>query len=215
MILTREQSTWIKLFAVVFMIIDHVGIVFFPEQTGWRIIGRLAFPLFAFQLAIGFQHTRNHRRQLGYLGIFAFVSQLPYMWALETTQWNVFFTFAFGYILLLVAEQRRWGVFLLMGSLLLWLQPPVDYGWYGIFLPFLFWWLRRYPVIQLIGFFALTAVYALMGSLLQFFAVGAVALVLVMSQLPLPGISVNKWFFYAFYPAHLFVFAILQAGGVG
>ena len=37
-----------KILAFTFMIIDHIGLFFFPEMTEFRIIGRLAFPFFAF-----------------------------------------------------------------------------------------------------------------------------------------------------------------------
>ena len=72
--ITKEQSDWLKIIAILLMIIDHIGVVFFPEQPVWRIIGRLAFPLFAYQLAVGFQYTRDRQRQLTYLMIFAMVS---------------------------------------------------------------------------------------------------------------------------------------------
>ena len=41
----------LKLIACVAMVIDHVGVMFFPYEDSLRIIGRLAFPIFAFMIA--------------------------------------------------------------------------------------------------------------------------------------------------------------------
>ena len=49
----------IELVAVVSMIIDHVGFVFFPEMIIFQIIGRLSFPLYAYLIALGYSRTKN------------------------------------------------------------------------------------------------------------------------------------------------------------
>lgn len=38
----------IKILAALFMLIDHAGLILFPEIIILRYIGRLSFPLFAF-----------------------------------------------------------------------------------------------------------------------------------------------------------------------
>jgi len=37
----------ITILAFITMLIDHIGYIFFPFDEIWRIIGRIAFPLFA------------------------------------------------------------------------------------------------------------------------------------------------------------------------
>ena len=49
----------LKLIAIVSMLLDHVGKIFFPKILILQIIGRLAFPIFAFFIAEGFYYTRN------------------------------------------------------------------------------------------------------------------------------------------------------------
>jgi hypothetical protein len=52
----------LKLIAAGAMLADHVGLMFFPEAELLRIIGRLAFPIFAFMIAEGCKYTRNKLR---------------------------------------------------------------------------------------------------------------------------------------------------------
>ena len=46
------NSNAIKFIAAFTMLVDHVGYMFFDELV-WRIIGRIAMPLFAFAIAEG------------------------------------------------------------------------------------------------------------------------------------------------------------------
>ena len=56
--LTNNQ---LKLIAMLSMLIDHVGMLLFPGVRVLRIIGRLAFPIFAYMIAEGCAHTRSRR----------------------------------------------------------------------------------------------------------------------------------------------------------
>ena len=53
------SSSALKLLACGFMLIDHVGVRLFPDVLILRIIGRLAFPIFAFFIAEGCRYTRK------------------------------------------------------------------------------------------------------------------------------------------------------------
>lgn len=209
--LTKEQSDWLKIIAILLMIIDHIGVVFFPEQSVWRIIGRLAFPLFAYQLAVGFQYTRDRQKQLTFLMFFALVSQIPYMLALgvslENLSLNVFFTFVLSYGFMMLWEMKKRVTFAIALVLLLLMLPAVDYGIYGILLPVGFYLLRNHPPLQVILLVMATMIKACIGSPLQVFAIFAIMLILIMSQLKLPPVKLSKWFFYVFYPAHLTILA--------
>jgi hypothetical protein len=46
-----------KLFAITFVLIDHYGLYFDPDELWWRLFGRLASPVFFF--FIGFARTRS------------------------------------------------------------------------------------------------------------------------------------------------------------
>ena len=66
----------LKIIALTTMIIDHMGAAF-PQYFGleFRVIGRVAFPIFVFLLAEGFRHTSSPRKFLMRLGIFAIISE--------------------------------------------------------------------------------------------------------------------------------------------
>ncbi len=63
------NGTWLKLFAALCMLIDHVGLMFFPNVITFRVIGRLAFPIFAFMISEGARYTRSKLRY--FLSIFS------------------------------------------------------------------------------------------------------------------------------------------------
>lgn len=66
----------LKLLALITMIIDHIGIVFFPQYYIFRYIGRFSFPIFAFFLAEGARYTKNYISYLKRLLIFALISEI-------------------------------------------------------------------------------------------------------------------------------------------
>ena len=52
----------LKLIAAVSMLLDHIGLLFFPSYGIFRIFGRLALPIFAFMIAESAKYTRNKKR---------------------------------------------------------------------------------------------------------------------------------------------------------
>ena len=77
------DGTALKLIAMVSMVIDHVGAVFFPAAAWMRMVGRLAMPVFSFCVAEGFAHTRDKKKYLLRMGVFALLSEVPFDLAFE------------------------------------------------------------------------------------------------------------------------------------
>ncbi len=84
----------IKVVAMVLMVIDHVAWAFSRHPDLWRALGRGSFPLFAALLVVGMRRTRNPRRYLMRLTLFALVSQYPFALCFEGL--NIGFTLAIG-----------------------------------------------------------------------------------------------------------------------
>ena len=87
----------LKILAVIFMITDHIGAVFFPNAAIFRLVGRLSYPLFAFCIAQGLIHTRSKAKYSLRLFLFAVISQIPYFLAFDKKPFdklNVLFTFS-------------------------------------------------------------------------------------------------------------------------
>lgn len=91
----------LKVIACASMLIDHVGMIFFADVLLLRIIGRLAFPIFAYLIASGAVHTSDKARYLGRLLLLAVISEAPFQLATfgrvsgPPTR-NVFFTLFLG-----------------------------------------------------------------------------------------------------------------------
>ena len=60
------------------MVIDHVGLLFFPGQIIFRVIGRLAFPIFAFMISEGARYTKDKLKYFLMMFSLAFICQVVY-----------------------------------------------------------------------------------------------------------------------------------------
>lgn len=69
----------LKIIAIVSMLADHLGNAYFNHITVMNLIGRFAFPIFAFQISEGYLHTKNLKKYFLRLFLFALLSQIPFM----------------------------------------------------------------------------------------------------------------------------------------
>jgi len=73
------SSFVLKIIAIITMFIDHVGYAIFGKFSFFNYIGRIAFPIFAFQISEGYSHTKDLKKYFLRLFIFAIISQVPFM----------------------------------------------------------------------------------------------------------------------------------------
>ena len=100
----------LKIIAVITMFIDHIGyIVYNGEIPYLNFIGRLSFPIFAFQISEGYIHTKNLKKYFFRLFLFAIISQFPFMLFdslfIDEFYLNVFFTLLLGLLSIFIYDK--------------------------------------------------------------------------------------------------------------
>ena len=209
----RSILKWI---AVLTMVIDHVGAILFPDQIWMRVIGRVAFPIYAYCLAEGFRYTSDYRRYLGRLALFAILSEIPFDLAFYGVPFsfahqNVFFTLTLGLILLWVLERCREQLLLCAGAfaVLCFLAQALhmDYGAGGLLMVFAFY-LARQGTSPWIG-------WGIFVFINLFGYAGGVQWAAILALLPI-GLYSGKAgkkkqrFFYWIYPLHLLLLWVIE-----
>lgn len=210
------SSFQLKMIAITTMLIDHIGSIIFPEYIILRVIGRLAFPLFAFLITEGYRHTSNINRYLIRLAIFALISQYPFWLAFGfNLHLNIFFTLVFGLLAIHLSEKYENILPVIILALLADLIST-DYGAFGILLIY-FIHIFRDDFIKMVGTSSLLYVgFYLVGGLMaefnaiyyyiQFFALVSFLLIKLYNGSQGPKL---KYFFYLFYPVHLLILGLL------
>ena len=155
------SALWLKLSALFIMLIDHTAVVFrwsgiIRSYTFYRVlrgVGRVAFPIFGFQLVQGAMHTKSKWKYLLRLFLLALISDHPFDLALRFT-WldlkyqNVFWTLFLGLIIVFLIQYVSrldqvwkqiigWVLTILSTLLLAWTAENVlhtDYGDAGVYM---------------------------------------------------------------------------------
>ena len=220
------DGTMLKIIAMISMVLDHVGDLFFPGVTWLRAAGRLAMPIFAFCIAEGYAHTRDRKKYLLRMGLFALISEIPFDLAFESriglSHQNIMLTFFLSILALMLYDRIRggkaaegaqipaWktalGVLAVGAVAALALLLKADYTIFAVISVFLFYALRqKHPLLRSgvgVAFLALTRTVG------YYSATG-------LSILPLALYNGKKgkglkWLFYVFYPGHLLLLAGLK-----
>lgn len=234
------SSFIIKIIAIISMLCDHASDALIGHLTFLNIIGRIAFPLFCFQLVIGYRHTKNIKKYLFRLLLFGIISQVPfslftYSFAGIFTNLNVFFTLALGLLGIYALDKipNKW-ISIVINILIILLAEliKVDYGAIGICIIlciFVFYKdkSQKENKKDFLSVFKNNALFTLMFFILcvtrYIGSFSTTDLFIVISQLlgtffPIIFMLLYngkkgpsiKYFFYAFYPVHLIILVILH-----
>ena len=232
-------SNMLRCIAVVLMLSDHIWATYMSFGNWMTYIGRMAFPIFAFQIAEGFVHTKNFKKySLRLLG-FAFVTEIPFN-LFYSSRWfnpyhqNVLFTLLLGLLAIRVIDNvKKDHTKKNIGVSALWLGLIcaasvigfVDYGFLGVLIVVMFYVFRGFPfawLAQLIGMVAINVVFfeglvipvELLGKLIeiptQAFAVFSLIPIWLYGGRKGKSNKALQYGFYAFYPVHMLILYLIK-----
>ena len=232
------SNNMLKIIACITMLIDHMGVILFPNLFILRIIGRISFPIFAFLLAEGCFYTRNKLRHFIVISSFAVVMQVVLYIATKITDFSIFvhFSIAVGicYIIDFIDEFIRnkkiiisiltiLCCLLLISSIVLIDKNTnyfySNYGLYGIFLPVFMYRVRKYfkNIHMFINILLICIALVLMNHFraYNYQLYGMFSCVFILLYNGKKGKYNLKYLFYIFYPLHmviLYAVAMLLGG---
>lgn len=94
----------LKLIAAITMLIDHTGLILFPNQMIFRIIGRLAFPIYAYCIAEGFRYTRNRFKYFLRIFLLGLFCQIVYTIVSHDLYIGILLVFSMSIIIMTFTE---------------------------------------------------------------------------------------------------------------
>ena len=217
---------YLKLIAVLTMLIDHTGDVLFPDQLWLRCIGRIAFPIYCFLLVEGFFHTRDLKKYMLGLFFFGVISEIPFDLAFfgktfDFNHQNVYWTLLIGLIAISIMSvihtdniipdyALKAAVAVLAGVFAQLIHT--DYRWIGVAMIAVMYLFHDFIAIKV----ALCAVLMLPVFTNQIEYFGLLAFIPIYFYNGRRGYTSRaaKWAFYAFYPVHLLLLVLIKEYGI-
>lgn len=228
----------LKILAAFLMLVDHIGVMLYPNIIELRVIGRLSFPIFAFLIAEGCVHTKNKKNY--FLGVFLLgvFCQTVFYFTQGSTDLGILITFSISILLcyllqmlketLISQEKSLLTKFFLLIAFIFAISLTyilnqniyVDYGFWGCILPTFACLFRSVEVsgktyLQRLDQNFIHVVWFGIGLYLLCLEYGAIQMYSILA-LPIlllysgkRGKYPLKWFFYFFYPVHFAVLALI------
>ena len=145
----NENKQVVKVLAYICMLADHIGAAFFPNVWDLRVIGRMAFPLFAWGLCTGMEYTRNEWKYALRLVMMGVVSQPFFVWGMnhQWTEVNIYGTLLLGLLGMIAIREKRyysqvWGPILVVLAACA-INLNSSYGFKGVMFILLLYCVRK------------------------------------------------------------------------
>lgn len=211
------SSFVLKIIAIITMFIDHIGYAIFGHFSYFNYIGRIAFPIFAFQISEGYIHTRNLKKYAFRLFVFALISQIPFMLfhSLLSPDFylNIFFTLLLGIACIYLYDKSKYKFLAIIVSILIGLIAELthcDYGFYGVAIILLFYIFKNSNIKSSIAFILATTIRYIIP-VLKYGFYDQYLYLLLATLIPVIFITLyngkkgkdTKYLLYLFYPIHL------------
>ena len=228
----KLNSNHLKLIAITAMTIDHITWLMFPGfQRTWyvfllHIIGRLTAPIMWFFIVEGYNHTKNLKKYITRLFIFAFISHFAYCLAFGISfipnsifnSTSVIWSLAWAVVLLYILDNEKINKYLkiLLFILIFLITFPSDWSCIPVFAII---FMNKYKdnfkkkmLYMMIGTFMYFIVYFLcidkVYGVLQLFTCLTIPILYLYNGER--GKLHLKYLFYVYYPLHLFIIGIIR-----
>lgn len=226
------SSNTLKIIAAISMLLDHIGVIFFPKLVIFRILGRFAFPIFAFMIAEGCKHTKHRLRYfltvllmgVAYFIVYYVYSSQMYFCILITFACSIAMIFALQEFKKSLVDENAgvikmlltgFGFLAVVGGVFAFTYFfKVDYGFIGCVIPVLVslchaprdnapaLW-KKLDCLPLSLFGLTVGLIIYIVTYGDFRIYSLLAIPLLMLYSGKRGRLKMKYFFYIFYPAHL------------
>lgn len=220
------SASFLKIIAMITMFIDHSAVGLLEDNLIripnidtsqiyflMRNIGRIAFPIYLFLLIEGYHRTKDVKKYITRLLIFALISEMPFNYVLSGRflnfdYQNIFFELALLMIMFHMLNSYEDNKLLSVGivCLIAVISTAIraDYLFLGIIAGAVMYYgygtRKNRAISTVIGFLfeAIVMPLVLISPILIYFYNGE------------KGKSLNKYFYYAFYPGHLALIGIVK-----
>ena len=211
------SSFVLKMIAIISMFIDHIGYAIFGKFSYFNYIGRIAFPIFAFQISEGYVHTKNLKKYFFRLFLFAIISQIPFMLfhSILSTEFslNIFFTLLLGLACIFIYDKSNYKILGIIASIAIGIIAQIshcDYGFYGVAIILIFYIFKDNFINASIFFILATAIkylvpiikYGFNNVYLYLFIFTIISAIFLATYNGKKGKN-TKYLLYLFYPIHL------------
>ena len=153
-----------KIIALISMVIDHIGVMLFPNALWLRCLGRISLPIFAYMIAEGCHHTKSPTKYFLRIFIVGALCQIVYFIVYKTLYLSTLISFALAVLAIflfkkLLEEREGWRIgkngalcFALLLLMLFLAYPPsftkplglyLDYGIYPFLIPVVLYFIPR------------------------------------------------------------------------
>lgn len=219
------NANLLKIIAMISMTIDHAGMMLYPEQKWMRMVGRIAFPIFAFMIAEGCRYTHDRKKYFCQIAGIGIAMQIVYYIAMGSLYQSVFISFSLAILLIYAIDQAKkeqkikyWiyagltagGIAfltLLLPEILSDTDYAIDYGVVGIAIPILCYYAKERKTKVAVFTIGLVALSIACGGV-QWCGLAAVPLAAFYNGQR--GRWKLKTLFYVYYPLHLAALYLLS-----
>ena len=236
----ETTSFSLHIMAMLFMLCDHLWGTIVTGNDWLTYIGRLTFPIYAFMIVEGYFHTKNLKKYVLRLLLFAVISEIPFNLAMgsslffpihQNVLWSFLISIGFIHWNEKVKEKQLWkrilvGLATICIGYLVGIITFVDYYNAGIFMVLVFyffrgkkWWcyLGQFICLWYINFEMLGGLSYEIDIFGQTYFIARQGLALL-ALIPIwlykgkQGYHSKplQYFYYAFYPLHLLILGLLK-----